>query len=172
MQGVRGGGFRPQLGDQKLRLARATEAVDSFRSAITLSSMGKRATSGLVGIPILLLPALASCISSPAGSDPVPPAHDVQIRQGAPELGPNAFSPNDKVVSLSSQNTVTWYNGDLGVYGGGVGTDHRLAADDGSFDSDNLAPNGSYSVTFTTPGTYTYHCMYHEGMTGTITVNP
>lgn len=119
------------------------------------------------------MPALASCVSSPTVSDPVAPVHDVEIRQGAPDLGPNAFSPNDKVISLASQNTVTWYNADLGFYGGGAGTDHRLAADDGTtFDSDNLAPNGTYSVTFTAPGTYTYHCKYHAGMTGTVTVNP
>jgi plastocyanin len=25
---------------------------------------------------------------------------------------------------------------------------------------------------FPTPGTYTYHCSFHGGMTGTVTVNP
>ena len=115
---------------------------------------------------------LLSCGLEPVGPGTPTPAHDVAIRQGAPDLGANAFSPNNKVISLATQNTVTFYNGDLGFYGGGVGTDHRLEADDYSFDSGNVAPNGTYTLTFTAPGTYTYHCEYHEGMTGTVTVNP
>src|ERR1700675_2466475 len=94
--------------------AGATVPVDSAREAIRLSFVATRARSRIVGLSLILLPGFASCISSPVGSDPSAPAHDVEIRQGAPDLGPNAFSPNDKVISLGSQNTLTWYNADLG----------------------------------------------------------
>lgn len=134
--------------------------------------MKKSRRPHILKLTIVLLPALASCIESPVATGPSAPTHDIEILQGAPDLGSNAFSPNDKVISLATQNTVTWYNADLGFYGGGAGTDHRLEADNGSFDSDNIAPNGAYTRTFTTPGTYTYHCKYHEDMTGTITVTP
>jgi plastocyanin len=120
-----------------------------------------------------MLPVLGGCSTSPVGSDAVPPAHDVEILQGAPQLGPNAFSPTDEVISLASRDSVTWYNGDLGFYGGGAGFVHHLVSDDGvTFDSNAISPNGVYRATFTAPGTYTYHCEIHPGMTGTVTVNP
>jgi plastocyanin len=41
-----------------------------------------------------------------------------------------------------------------------------------AFNSGDLNPGSSYSVTFTVPGTYGYECSIHTFMTGTITVNP
>jgi plastocyanin len=35
-----------------------------------------------------------------------------------------------------------------------------------------MSPNETFSFTFTTPGTYTYHCSIHPGMVGTIVINP
>ena len=43
-------------------------------------------------------------------------------------------------------------------------------ADDGSLDSGDLALGATFSQTFDTPGTYTYHYAIHSSMTGTITV--
>ncbi len=34
----------------------------------------------------------------------------------------------------------------------------------------NMAPGQTFTFTFSTPGTYTYHCQYHPWMTATITV--
>lgn len=133
----------------------------------------RKAGSRIARMALLLVPAIASCGGSPVDEDPAVPAHDVEILQNAPSLGPNAFSPDDKVISLASQDTVTWYNGDLGFYGGGAGTVHHLVADDGmTFESPVIAPHGTYRATFTAPGTYRYHCEIHPGMTGTVTVNP
>jgi plastocyanin len=47
---------------------------------------------------------------------------------------------------------------------------HTVTADDGSFDSGNLAGSGTYSLRFATPGMYMYHCQIHPGMTGEIDV--
>ena len=35
--------------------------------------------------------------------------------------------------------------------------------------SPDLRPGDHYRYTFTTPGTYTYYCSYHDGMSATIT---
>jgi plastocyanin len=65
-------------------------------------------------------------------------------------------------VVLGVNNTVAWTNDDSAP--------HTVTADDGSFSSGNLNPGDSYTYTFTTPGTYAYHCNYHSWMKGTIIV--
>jgi plastocyanin len=71
-----------------------------------------------------------------------------------------AFAPAS--VSVSVGDSVTWTNGD------GVG--HTATADDASFDTGTIAGGASNSVTFSTAGTFVYHCSIHPAMTGTITV--
>lgn len=71
-----------------------------------------------------------------------------------------AFGPADITVPVGT--TVTWTNND--------GPPHTVTADDGSFESENLATGDTFSFTFDTPGTYTYHCAIHPSMTATITV--
>lgn len=121
---------------------------------------------------LFLLTTLASCGGTTLGDAGARP-HDVEIVPDAGQLGPNAFSPPSAVISLASQSTVTWYNGDLSSYGGTLGTVHHIKSDDGTtFDSGTFAPDRTFQATFTTPGTYTYHCEIHPAMTGTVTVNP
>jgi plastocyanin len=45
-----------------------------------------------------------------------------------------------------------------------------VTADTNSFDSGNLQPAGSFSFTFTRPGTYAYHCSIHPSMHGSVVV--
>ena len=71
-----------------------------------------------------------------------------------------SFSPVNLTVTAGS--TVKWTNND--------GMIHTVTSDNGSFDSGNLAGGASYSKTFSTAGTFPYHCTIHPGMTGTITV--
>ncbi len=52
---------------------------------------------------------------------------------------------------------------------------HTVSADDGSFDSGNMAAGATYSITFSTAGAYPYFCKYHGsaggiGMAGVILV--
>lgn len=49
---------------------------------------------------------------------------------------------------------------------------HTVTADDGSFDSGDLDPAGTFAVTFATPGAFAYHCTKHAGMTGEVDVEP
>ena len=71
-----------------------------------------------------------------------------------------AFQPGKLGVVVG--DTVTWTNND--------GASHSATADGGAFDTGVLAGGDSGSFTFTTAGTFAYHCKIHPRMTGTITV--
>ena len=71
-----------------------------------------------------------------------------------------AFTPAS--VTVTAGATVTWTNNDSAP--------HTATGDGGEFDTGNIAQGGSASVTFDTPGTYTYHCSIHPNMTATIIV--
>ena len=47
---------------------------------------------------------------------------------------------------------------------------HTFTADDGLFDSREVAPDGRYGYTMPRAGELTFHCEIHPLMTGTITV--
>ncbi len=47
---------------------------------------------------------------------------------------------------------------------------HRLVADDGTFDTGVLDPGATYSFTFKTAGTYSFHDQLDPNIKGTITV--
>ncbi len=69
------------------------------------------------------------------------------------------FTPNTLTIKVGS--TVTWTNG---------GSTHTVTADDGSFDSGQLQNGKSYSRTFDSAGTFTYHCSIHPFMKAQVTV--
>jgi plastocyanin len=70
------------------------------------------------------------------------------------------FGPNS--VTITAGGTVTWTNSDSAP--------HTATGDGGSFDTGTMDPGGSASITFDTPGTYTYYCSIHPNMTGTVVV--
>lgn len=71
-----------------------------------------------------------------------------------------AFSPS--TITVSTNSTVTWTNKDA------IG--HTVTSDSGLFDSGTVATNGTFSHTFATAGTFTYHCKIHPTMTGSVVV--
>ena len=71
-----------------------------------------------------------------------------------------AFAP--ATLTIAAGDTVTWTNEDPIV--------HTATSTTGAFDSGDLAQGESFSVTFTTPGTYPYLCTPHPTMTGRIVV--
>jgi len=71
-----------------------------------------------------------------------------------------AFSPS--AVAVQAGGTVTWTNNDS--------VSHTVTSDDGSFASQTLAPGASFSHTFATAGTISYHCAIHPSMKGSVSV--
>ena len=71
-----------------------------------------------------------------------------------------AFAPKDVTVTVG--DTITWTNSDA--------TAHTATADNGSFDTGTIGANGTGTATFSTAGSFPYHCKIHSSMTGTITV--
>jgi len=72
----------------------------------------------------------------------------------------SSFSPREVTVTVG--DTVTWTNSDQ--------ITHTATADGGSFDTGALSNTESGTVTFSTAGSFPYHCTIHPNMTGTITV--
>ena len=71
-----------------------------------------------------------------------------------------AFDPN--TVTIKVGESVTWTNEDS--------FNHTVTADNGEFESGDLAKGGTFSFTFDKAGTYPYHCGIHPSMTGTVVV--
>jgi plastocyanin len=101
--------------------------------------------------------------------EPPPPPADASIQVLGPGGG-NRFDPTE--VTIQVGQTVRW------VWPS-TSRDHNVVPDD-----EEPAPSGGledgpndYSFTFTTPGTYAYHCANHGaaggvGMSGTVIVEP
>ena len=72
------------------------------------------------------------------------------------------YSPQSITVILGVNSTVTWVS-------------HSISYDTvtdrgGSFNSGPIAPGGEFSYTFTRAGEYSYYCLYHPWMTGSVIV--
>jgi len=71
-----------------------------------------------------------------------------------------AFSPTSLTVKKGT--TVTWTNNDS--------VPHTVTGDNGGPSSGSISSGTSYSYTFTTTGTFAYHCTIHPSMHGTVVV--
>jgi plastocyanin len=88
------------------------------------------------------------------GSGTVPPTnYTAKITISA-----NAFTPAE--VTVMQSGSLLWVNGDTQV--------HTVTADDGSFDSGDIAAGGLFGYTFNIIGPHPYHCKYHNEQTGLV----
>jgi plastocyanin len=74
----------------------------------------------------------------------------------------NEYQP--ALITIHANHIVTWENFDL--------VDHSVTSDTGVWDSGTLAHGQKYQFTFTTVGSYPYHCTFHPEMTGLVIVVP
>lgn len=65
-------------------------------------------------------------------------------------------------VQITSGTTVVWTNDDNAI--------HTVTADNGSFNSGDIQPGSTFSWTFKSTGTFTYHDKHVATMTGVVTV--
>jgi plastocyanin len=135
-------------------------------ASLALSACGTPSTSGYApssgygnatsptSAPVVVAPTTAPAANTPASA---PAGTEVKV-----QIANFAFSPSTLEVKVGT--TVTWTNADSAP--------HTVTADDGSFASNDLNQGASFSFTFTTAGTYAYHCGVHPGMKATVTVTP
>jgi len=71
-----------------------------------------------------------------------------------------AFSP--ATVTVKKGTTITWTNRDTAP--------HTVTGNNGGPSSQQLSQGMSYSYTFATTGTFSYHCAVHPTMHGTVVV--
>jgi len=87
-----------------------------------------------------------------------------QVKAGAKTLVVTmqitGFEP--QILTVASGDRVTWVNKDF--------FPHTATADDKTFDSHSIAPTDTWTFVAGKPGTYTYTCIFHPNMKGTIKV--
>lgn len=74
------------------------------------------------------------------------------------------FNPSS--ITVSAGTTITWTNKESGLYA----PVHTVTSDNNVFDSGDLRKKEKFSYTFSSTGTFYYHCIHHSGMTGTVIV--
>jgi plastocyanin len=120
--------------------------------------------------PLLVaLAAVAGPMAGCGGSDPNPStAQSGGSQHAKPSAGSGSltisnfkFAPASVTVSRNTRISVTNHDS----------TAHTATSDDGqSFDTGNIDPNASATVTLAKAGTYKYHCSIHPFMHGTLVV--
>lgn len=102
-------------------------------------------------MPAIAAGALSLLVS--AGASPAATDAGVQIVY-------RAYQPAQ--LTVVAGQTVTWRNSGLGP--------HTVTSDAGQFDSGALQAGGTFSYTFSAPGTYAYSCTIHPTMHGRVVV--
>lgn len=73
------------------------------------------------------------------------------------------FDPRE--ITITAGDTVVWSNSGFAP--------HTTTSDSDIWTSGTLTQGGQpFTRTFNTPGTFPYHCSFHDSMTGVITVLP
>ena len=100
-----------------------------------------------------------------------PQNHTVKIPVGTSSPGcensNSCFSPAS--ITINAGDTVTWNNADTAAHTVTAGS--PADGPSGVFDSSLVMAGADYAFTFNDKGSYTYFCMVHPWMTGSVTVN-
>ena len=110
-----------------------------------------------IGVAIVALAVVGGALW--ARSDTAAPA---EASNGAVVVTIADFEFISETVEVPAGTTVEWVNGDSVA--------HSIVAEDGSFQSPEIASGERFTFTFTEPGTYAYMCGIHPTMRGTIVV--
>jgi plastocyanin len=98
--------------------------------------------------------------SSSGATTPSPAAAGPAVR--AAKVDVKSFKFNPAVIAVRKGGRITWTNSDS--------TAHTASADARSFDTQSINAGGSKSVSFTTAGTFAYHCDFHPFMKAMVVV--
>ncbi|HKR54818.1 MAG TPA: plastocyanin/azurin family copper-binding protein [Gemmatimonadales bacterium] len=117
----------------------------------TLGTQTDTASATLTGSPVIFV----------STGDSVPALAAVTVGPGI------SYAPTSVTVSNGGKVTWTWASGSI------AHSVNWLTAPGTLPTSSGIQTTGTYQVTFTMPGTYTYDCLVHgEAMTGTVIVRP
>jgi plastocyanin len=107
-----------------------------------------------LGVLIIAAILMVSCYKSKSSYNTAATTAKISITS-------SGYSPASLTVANGS--TVTWTNNDNAA--------HTVTTAEGSINSGDIMPGSSYTKTFTTAGTYTYHDTHNANMTGVIIVS-
>jgi plastocyanin len=151
---------------------RAEPAVRRTRDVDTSSRSSRRGSLGLV-TPVLTVVLVAvlvgfyamSAVAIGLAPPPQQPQPGSSVRVLILETPVTwAYSPDQVTVVIGVNNTVTWVSRSLSY--------DTVTGVNGTFDSGSIAPGQTFSHTFTSPGTFSYLCVYHPWMAGSVRVLP
>jgi plastocyanin len=126
-------------------------------------------------VSLSLVAALYACggggsSSSNGVTDPGPPP-PVNGSTTSLSVQNNKYVPAHDSVGVGATLTWTWNTCSGDGYGGNTCASHSVKFDDGVASSP-IQSSGTFSRTFDTAGTYTYHCAVHgTAMSGTVVVH-
>jgi plastocyanin len=106
-------------------------------------------TAGLLAVSLAALPIVASAQQAP-------------LPQAMVELNPSDINTWGFSAVVPVGGSITWTN--MGAQG------HSVTSTDGSFDTGLVAPGSSASIEFDAEGSFSYVCMPHPWMKGSVTV--
>lgn len=112
--------------------------------------------SGTVGTPESVSAPLPPPVRLPP--PPIPPAQGVVTSAVIIQN----FAFNKPSITIKKGGTIVWTNKDS--------AGHTVTGDVGGPSSQTIPTNGTYSYTFNSVGTFTYHCAIHPSMKGTVIV--
>jgi plastocyanin len=98
--------------------------------------------------------------SSASPTPPKPAAAAPAVESAAVDIKSFKFKP--VVISVKKGGKIRWTNSDSAA--------HTATADDRSFDTQTIDPGKSKSVSFTTAGSFAYHCDFHPFMKAMVVV--
>lgn len=99
---------------------------------------------------------MATAIPAEPSLEPEATPTDVPLPTPEPNVVIADFTFRPAVLEVEVGEQVTFFNNDAVA--------HTITAEDGSFDTGNIAPGQFVTITFDKPGTYTYVCSYHPAM--------
>ena len=120
-----------------------------------------------VGVTLALALVAAAC---GGGDETTAPTGNTQVPAGGISVTNNAFSPATKTIPAGTTVRWAWSSCSGGdIYGPETCVAHSVTFDDGT--TSPTQEKGSYSRTFSTAGSYPYHCTVHgAAMSGSISV--
>jgi plastocyanin len=111
---------------------------------------------------LAILGILNSCSKSTAYNTPSP-GPGTKGGPGTNEVWIQGMAFTPATITVAAGTTIKWTNKD--------GVNHTVTSDTGIFDSGSLGEGATFSQTFSTAGSFPYHCAVHPGMKATVVVN-